>query len=851
VTPSRALRVARWIDAHRWAVLVVSVLVAVVGGLQASGLPVYGDVGALLPPHTRSVRDLSAVYGRLHSFGTVSVAVESDDPALRARAAADLERRLRALGPDLVRKVTADTSAMKKFTWDNRFLYVPIEDLRTARRALEDEIARAKLDANPLYVDFEDESLDGPSASPPPAGGQPAAPAAPPPPSSEQMRERLRQAKAERDAPAWFVSKDDRLQVIYVQAAFGAGDMPRSTRLVRAIDDAIAESRAALGPGFDAGMTGDVVVVRLEQQAVVHGAKLATLLTAALVLAALLLYYRSFIGVFALLWALAVGSLATFGVTRMTIGHLNLATAFLTSIVMGNGINSGIMWMARYCEERRNGHDGVESSARAIAGTWRGTLAAALAAAGAYASLVITDFRGFRHFGVIGALGMVLCWIAAYTVLPATLAVLARKGLRPRREPPIGRVLAALVPRRPALVATLGLAVTFVAGVITWRYIAGNPREQDLHAIRSLPTGSTDAADRWTKKIGDNFGLTGGVGGSFVVLAPTRAEATATVQRFLAADAPLPAHDRLWSSLFVLDDFLPKDQEEKLRLLGEIRELLNEDNLALMDADDRAELSEVKPPAGLRALGDDDLPEELALSFTERDGTRGRLVWLNHNDKYDAWKVPELRELIRRVRAAELGDGVTLASQAFVYHDIIEAMDRDGPRASLAAFACAMIVVAIVLGVGAHGLVALVSALAGVLFMITGVSLLGMKVNFLNYIALPITIGIGMDYSVNVVARARAEGAASLRAALAGTGSAVLLCSYTTVMAYASLRLSNNLGVRSFGVASLLGELSCLVASLMLAPALLQLAQRALDARQRRDQPDKPDEPDRIDPATA
>ena len=45
--------------------------------------------------------------------------------------------------------------------------------------------------------------------------------------------------------------------------------------------------------------------------------------------------------------ALLVGLLWTFGVTRYTIGHLNSSTGFLVSIVAGNGINYGIVYMAR------------------------------------------------------------------------------------------------------------------------------------------------------------------------------------------------------------------------------------------------------------------------------------------------------------------------------------------------------------------------------------------------------------------------------------------------------------------------------------------------------------------------
>ena len=146
-------------------------------------------------------------------------------------------------------------------------------------------------------------------------------------------------------------------------------------------------------------MTEDVVIAVAEHRAILDGMSLALLLTVLVVGASLLLYFRSPAALAALLGSLAVGTLATFGVVRLTIGHLNSVTAFLSSIVVGNGINFGIIVLARYLEERRRPRSHAEALARALGGSFTGTLAAALAAAIAYASLIITDFRGFRDFG--------------------------------------------------------------------------------------------------------------------------------------------------------------------------------------------------------------------------------------------------------------------------------------------------------------------------------------------------------------------------------------------------------------------------------------------------------------------
>ena len=55
------------------------------------------------------------------------------------------------------------------------------------------------------------------------------------------------------------------------------------------------------------------------------------------------------------------------------------------------------------------------------------------------------------------------------------------------------------------------------------------------------------------------------------------------------------------------------------------------------------------------------------------------------------------------------------------------------------------------------------------------------------------------------------------------TAGAVLVCSLTTIIGYASLLLSDNLAIRAFGAASLVGELTSVTAALVLVPAILAL----------------------------
>jgi len=96
-------------------------------------------------------------------------------------------------------------------------------------------------------------------------------------------------------------------------------------------------------------------------------------------------------------------------------------------------------------------------------------------------------------------------------------------------------------------------------------------------------------------------------------------------------------------------------------------------------------------------------------------------------------------------------------------------------------------------------------------------ALAGIKINFLDFVALPITLGLGVDYAINMA-----------HGTLRSTGGTVLVCSLTTIIGYGSLLVSDNLAIRGFGTASLIGEVTCVVAALAIVPAILGVRVRAL-----------------------
>jgi predicted RND superfamily exporter protein len=251
--------------------------------------------------------------------------------------------------------------------------------------------------------------------------------------------------------------------------------------------------------------------------------------------------------------------------------------------------------------------------------------------------------------------------------------------------------------------------------------------------------------------------------------------------------------------------------------------MMTEDHLAELDEQDRADALLLKPPVHLKAVTAEDVPEAMAWPFIEADGSRGRLILAMSGWGYEIWDANDLIRFADKVRSLHLGEDTLLGGMAFVFSDMLRLIEHDGPRATLAATLGAMFMVVIVVGFQRYAVITLICGLAGTVLMLALGSLIGIRVNFLDFVALPITIGIGIDYAVNICARDKVDGRGNAKRVLNTAGGAVFLSSYTTIVGYGSLLLSANKGIRSFGEAAILGEITCLVTALIWAPALLQV----------------------------
>lgn len=780
-------------------------------------LELRSDWVELLPATAPSVRDLHAAQGRVGGTSTLTLVAGSRDPEALRRYAAAVGPRLdaipRALG---AHRVQWNVRAWQRFVHDHRYLYAPLDELTRARDELRDRIDYERRIATPGFVDLDD----------------------PPEPIDALVRRARDRMQRADDASGPFpdgylMRRGGRHLVIFVRADIPAGDASRAAALVRRVRAEIAAvPPAAFAPDLRVELAGDLLVALIEHDAIERELVVATLLTIALCVAAIYGLFRRPRAVVLLGLTLAVPVVATFALARLTVGHLNSSTAFLGSIVIGNGINPGIVWLARYFEERRAGRPVVAAIAETHRGAWAGTFTASLAASLSYASLVVTDFRGFRDFGIIGATGMVLCWGLTLLVLPSALALWERWRPLPPLPPgehanPYGRWFARAARRWPVALSAAAGALGLAGVALGAAAVARDPLDYNFRNLTSVRAG-TDRASALNGVAADIVGRTGN-GGAIAVLVRRRADAPPT--RASLNDLR-EHHGAPFGPVRSMDDLLPADQPAKIALLADLRRRMI-DARERASADTRAQLDEFMPPADLRAIGDDDLPGSAASLFTERDGSRGRMLFVEEKPGAPVWDGRYLMAwsaAIRRARTPEGGPPLVVGS-APVYADMIAAIVRDGPRAVATSLLATVLLVLGAFREGRYRALTLLALLTGVAWMVGLMTLFGLRLNFLNFVALPITFGIGVDYAVNVMRRYAQEveagpGRDPIAAAVQETGGAIVVCSLTTIFGYSSLLTSANRALNSFGLVAVLGEVACVLAAVLGLSSLLVLIER-------------------------
>ena len=462
------------------------------------------------------------------------------------------------------------------------------------------------------------------------------------------------------------------------------------------------------------------------------------------------------------------------------------------------------------------------------------------------------------ELGLIAGGGILLCCLAALTVLPAMIQMMDGKREEETVATPLD-VHACLVPlfRRPfaLLVVSMALVAACAVGMAKLEY------DHNLLNLQPIGLESVEMEKKLLAQSDQSvwFALS---------IAESREDLLERKRRFLEKDSVerveeiaslLPAgiqdktpivksiHDRL-ETLPERSPRIPIDTPEKLgrlvertqRLLGEssataktryqldqIRSAMRQLSLPecyerLSDFQQRAAGLLIDRLHMLRAMSDpapprlDDLPKSLVERFV---GDSGRYL-LKIYSKADIWNMEAMEQFVADVRSVDpCATGNPLQT-----YEASKQMKESYELAALYAFIAIGLVLAVDLGNVVHVCLALFPLGLGVLQLFGLLGILGIPLNPANMIVLPLILGIGVDDGVHVIHDFRRQKGRYHMSP--STASAVLITSLTTMVGFGSLMIASHQGLQSLGRVLTIGVSCCLFTSLIILPAILILLTR-------------------------
>jgi predicted RND superfamily exporter protein/uncharacterized small protein (DUF1192 family) len=809
---------------HPFIVIGVSLIVAAVSAYFAIQLKVDTDIANLLPKDHPNVLALNKLQETVGGETEMQVAIKS--PSFEANKAfaealipKSLELYYSRYDDNYFKRAEyrKDTEVIK-----NNALYLASSgELDEIIFWLEDEIYYAKEEANPFFVDFEDDFEDEES-------GEEEDPAA-------DFKESYNTL-----VPSEYpVNEDSTIMVIKFFPTGSKSDIQYLEDMFAVYDSLIASlDPASFHPEMEVQFGGRLKRHLEELTSIMNDVlgSFASGISSVILLVMLYffikkyLHYRNggekdrkysiwshvarmpipvlIIGiplVFSLIW--------TFGLTYFYLGMLNTMTSVLAVILFGLGIDYGIHYYARYIELRSSGLT-VEEAIYATNGkTGEAILVSAFTTACALYVLMFADFRGFSEFGFISGTGIMLALFSMLYVLPSLLVIFEKYNLilfskNDQKE-------LAIKPHRypfARVVVILGLvASAFVIGYsdnLKFQYDFGElePTYPEYEKFRKVAGQVGDSNKR----------------NPAYIIADSDEEVDMLIESLrdiVDSDTSSPTVQSVES----LQERFPsteEESEEKLEKIAYVRELLQDPFLVNREDED---LEKLRQAAQSREpLTIEQIPDYLKSRFITKDGEVGRFVII-----YPSVGLSDGRKSIAfkdDVGVVELANGKTYhaASTSIVAASMLDLMRTESPYMVGATFIIIYLFMIFTFRSFRWSVISMLPLMVGLLWLFGLMMIFDFQFNFYNLVVLPAILGIGCDSGVHLAHRYREEGKDSMWAVLSSTGQHITMGSFTTMLGFAGLIFTAHPGLQSLGVMAVMGIGMTLLTSVTFLPALIQ-----------------------------
>jgi predicted RND superfamily exporter protein len=544
-----------------------------------------------------------------------------------------------------------------------------------------------------------------------------------------------------------------------------------------------------------------------------------------------------------ILTGVAAGTIWMVGGAALELGSISALGVGFTAALLGMGVDYGIHASVHFRELRQRGVEIAAALAATFEETGPGITTAALTTAAGLAALGIAHFRLLHEVGLVLSIGVMTTLVTTATVAAALAAAFPRASvrLRPLRLwPRFGQPVFAGLARWSARHWRLSLALTALLTLISGWGVSRLELSTDLRALRPADAPSAEAERLLVRTF--SVGLD-----TFSVVLRGRSLDEA-LDRAAAARDLLAARLGPKAEITSPADWLVRGGRLQRRL-AELRGL----PLERAAGDLRRELAaagfRLDPfaPAletlGTLGRGADPGAPPLAqwprwMSELVRQGPGGSVVAVHVRLPLGSGAGVDTEALARELaRLSPRPGDVALASIPRVGRELRNLAVTDLSRSGV----LALILVGAVVLVSFHGRVrdALLAALPlalGSLWTFGLWGLAGLPLDLLAAFTIPLLFGTGIDLGGHAVHWKRLHPERGLKGAAEDMGLALTLATLTTVIGFGSLFSSRVPGLRHAGILVGGGIAACLLATILVLPAL----EAALE-RTERNRPPRPE----------
>ncbi len=641
----------------------------------------------------------------------------------------------------------------------------------------------------------------------------------------------------------FIISKDKDMLLILGKPKRSPEDVENSVAMTQFLDAQILAAKEIFREEeeedpdqiLEIGLTGPHPITAYENEVIKADVINMFVTSFAMVIFLFVLAYGRPMAVFYVGIPLLSAEIWTLGIGYLLFGRLNLLTATFSAVIVGLGIDYAIHIFSRYLDERANNRPPLESMQAALSETGLGTLTGGVTTALAFGAMGVGNFSGLREFAIIAAVGIILCLVQMFVLLPCMLYTRESwrktdKVHRAQWDFHLEKLINLCLRYKHVtllLIALITAALATQAGKLRFT--------TDMRSVRARSNPSISLQGEVTEKIGGSLrSLT------FVLEGDTEEDLYQLHDSFIPTLKKLKERGDLvrYDSLLVL----LQNPENQLRNIAAVQqEGLNGADLA---RDFNAAMDELafRMSEGNRKyihhLGVG-LDERRPVTLTEILGGESDFVrpFLNRVDgklktvvhvypSQGPWEKDKTRALVREIlentptgpNSSMFVTGIQTISEE------LKSLVRQSFKVSTGV---SVALVFLILFIHFRNVtlvfLTLTPLLISVVWMLGTMKVLGIDITIINFVATPIIIGIGIDDGVHIVEKYLHRKTADLGPLMAACGKAVTLTSLTTIFGFSSLFLAEYSGFQSLGLCAIMGVFFCWLGSVILLPLLMDL----------------------------